>query len=230
MQKKTIAIAAALLAAASVHQGAMAQCADGNVVIIGDSISAGYIPRPDGKKILELRPELSYANDLRSRYAVVNMSVGGADTTHALNVQVPATLGADPSHVVILLGVNDAVDASKLKTPDAAATNAVAVAKKFTDAALAANRACLPKVLFVLSPNYNATSQTWLPQYKTALTQKLAAQNWGWGNYKLLSTVFDASITAPTKAQYNCSTFDAHVCAAGHRDMGAKILAALQTW
>lgn len=76
------------------------------VLAFGDSITAGYMPVSG---VLQLRQDLSYLSQLRGSGVVVTAAVGGATSEHGLKAQAQWLKGLPADHVIVMFGINDAV-------------------------------------------------------------------------------------------------------------------------
>ena len=92
---------------------AAAQVASPVILVVGDSVSAGY-GLPGGQGWVDLLAQKVKANDYR--YRVVNGSISG-DTTAGGNARLPALLAQHkPAIVIVELGGNDALRGGPLAT------------------------------------------------------------------------------------------------------------------
>jgi lysophospholipase L1-like esterase len=164
-------------------------------VVIGDSITAGYIPTAG---VLQLRQDLSYTADVAQLGDVVTAAVGGASTQAALGTQVPWLRSLPADVLVIMLGTNDAC--CSLTAPKRWPTCAIADA--------------WPKARLVLvaPPYWDAAAAPWLSAWSADL-RKLAAERG--------ARFVDAY--AATRSDWLCHPTDRHPCEAAHREIGALV-------
>lgn len=167
------------------------------IVVVGDSISAAYMPGDGARN--RLAPELAYTAELRAIGPVVTAAVGGATTEAARANQVWWLSPLSPQVVVILLGTNDAVlglDRS------AALTNVEAIADAWPSA----------RVVLVAPPRWDAAREPWMAAWADDL--KRLAQRRGAG-------FVDAY--AASAAGWQCHPEDHHPCADAHRELGRLV-------
>jgi lysophospholipase L1-like esterase len=165
-------------------------------VVIGDSITAGYIPAAG---VLQLRQDLSYTADVAQLGDVVTAAVGGASTQAALGTQVPWLRSLPADVLVIMLGTNDAVlqlDRAK------ALANVSAIADAWPKA----------RLVLVAPPYWDAAAAPWLSAWSADL-RKLAAERG--------ARFVDAY--AATRSDWLCHPTDRHPCEAAHREIGALV-------
>lgn len=170
------------------------------IVVIGDSITAGYMPQ--GGAVLRLRQDLAYTADLPGE--VFTAAVGGA-TTEAARFTQPGWLKPVPADVlVIMLGTNDAVLGLDR---GAALRNVTAIADGWPTA----------KLVLVAPPGWDDKANLWLDLWAADL-RTLAGQR---------GAKFVDLYAASKNAQWLCHEYDRHPCANGHREMGRLVSEAI---
>jgi lysophospholipase L1-like esterase len=182
--------------------GAGAAVPQQRIAVIGDSITAGYMPH-DGVT-LQLRQGLSYTADLAQAGEVVTAAVGGASTADALATQAHWLAGVDFDTLVILLGTNDAVLG---RDRAQALRNVTAIADRWPRA----------RLVLVAPPRWAAAADAWLDPWSADL-RMLAGQRGA-----RFVDLFGAS-----RPEWLCHPTDRHPCAAAHREMGAMVVAAVK--
>lgn len=173
------------------------------IAVIGDSITAGYMPH-DGVAI-QLRQDLAYTTELRAVGHVVTAAVGGVTAAEALKqAKWLAPLSVDV--VVVMLGVNDADQ----RRPHAAVLED-----------MRAIVATWPRARVVLAspPSWGTGIDPWLAQWEREL--QVYANSIG----ARMVPVYSTSLTRT----WRCHSDDRHPCAAGHREIGAAIAAAIKS-
>lgn len=173
-------------------------------VVIGDSLTAGYMPQ--GQAMLALRQDLSYTQELAQIGDVVTAAVGGAGTREALGAQVPWLRGLPADVLVIALGGNDAVQGQQH-------VESIARVRAIADA--------WPKARLVLiaPPRYTADTDLWMGQWAAEL--RTLANSRG----AVFVDLYAASLQAE---RWYCHPLDRHPCAAAHREMGALVRSAIE--
>lgn len=172
------------------------------IVVVGDSISAAYMPGDGARN--RLAPELAYTKELRAIGPVVTAAVGGATTRDALNNQTYWLAPLAPRVVVILLGTNDAVLGL---SREQALANVDAIASAWPGA----------KVVLVSPPRWSDRADPWMAAWSQDL-QRLALQRGA-----RFVDAYRASF-----AGWQCNPEDGHPCEAGHREMGRMVAAEVQ--
>ena len=168
-------------------------------VVIGDSITAGYIPTAGA---LQLRQDLSYTADLPGD--VITAAVGGASTSAALSGQVEWLRGIPADVVVILLGTNDAaqgVDRAQ------ALDNVRKIAQAWPRA----------RLVIVSPPRWDSSLDAWLAPWSADL--RAFADGSG---------ARFVDLYAASRPDWFCHATDRHPCAPAHREMGALIRSSVQ--
>lgn len=173
------------------------------IVVVGDSISAAYMPGDGARN--RLAPELAYTKELRAIGPVVTAAVGGATTRDALNNQTYWLAPLAPRVVVILLGTNDAVLGMDRAQ---ALANVDAIAAAWPGA----------KVVLVSPPRWSDKADPWMSAWSQDL-QRLALQRNAW-----FVDAYRASF-----AGWQCHPEDGHPCEPGHREMGRMVASAVQS-
>lgn len=170
-------------------------------VVIGDSLTAGYIPTSG---VLQLRQDLSYTADLAPIGDVVTAAVGGATTAAVLGTQVPWLRGLPADVVVITIGANDAIQGLDRGQ---ALLNVTKIADTWPRA----------KLVLVAPPRVGMAADAWLLAWAAdlqALANSRGAQ------------FVDAY--AASRAEWLCLPPDPHPCAPAHREMGALVRGAIE--
>lgn len=172
------------------------------IVVIGDSITAGYMPH-DGAA-LQLRQDLAYTSELADLGHVATAAVGGA-TSAAARYQAEwlAPLPADV--VVVMLGVNDA---DKGMARADSLTNVRAIAATWPRA----------KLVLVSPPSWGTGIDAWLADWERDL------QAYALTSGAAMVPIYSASLSR----SWRCHATDRHPCAAGHREIGAAVAAAVR--
>jgi len=203
MLRRSIYIAALLLAGCGGSPSPIPEAAAATrrplTVVIGDSITAGYIPTAG---VLQLRQDLSYTADVAQLGDVVTAAVGGASTQAALGTQVPWLRSLPADVLVIMLGTNDAVlqlDRAK------ALSNVSAIADAWPKA----------RLVLVAPPYWDAAAAPWLAAWASDLRALAAARG----------ARFVDAYTA-SRSDWLCHPTDHHPCEAAHREIGAMVRAA----
>ena len=164
MLRRSIYIAAMLLTGCGGSPSPIPEAAAATrrplTVVIGDSITAGYIPTAG---VLQLRQDLSYTADVAQLGDVVTAAVGGASTQAALGTQVPWLRSLPADVLVIMLGTNDAV--LKLDRAQALA-NVGAIANTWPKA----------RLVLVAPPYWDAAAAPWLAAWASDLRALAAAR------------------------------------------------------
>ncbi|MDI4633283.1 SGNH/GDSL hydrolase family protein [Pelomonas sp. V22] len=168
-------------------------------VVIGDSITAGYIPTAGA---LQLRQDLSYTADLPGD--VVTAAVGGASTSAALSGQVEWLRGIPADVVVILLGTNDAAQGVDRQQ---ALTNVRRIAQAWPRA----------RLVIVSPPRWDQSLDSWLGPWSTDL--RAFAEESG---------ARFVDLYAASRSDWFCHPTDHHPCANAHREIGALIRSSVQ--
>lgn len=220
------------LAAASLFSGTALACqhGDNSLLIMGDSLSAGYIPRGQ-TGILELRQDLSYGAILGSSYSysVTNTAVGGHTATWVRDSQAvwarlrlpgqPATY-TGYKKIVVMVGGNDAISG----------INAATIADTLlnpTSGLLSHVKTtpfCSPSLLVVAPPHYSASTAAIQQDIFSQLQARVAVLKPQ--GYRV------AALDLYTRSQqmnYNCYAGDGHPCAAAHVDIAQQIHQAFST-
>ena len=203
MLRRSIYIAAMLLTGCGGSPSPIPEAAAATrrplTVVIGDSITAGYIPTAG---VLQLRQDLSYTADVAQLGDVVTAAVGGASTQAALGTQVPWLRSLPADVLVIMLGTNDAV--LKLDRAQALA-NVGAIANAWPKA----------RLVLVAPPYWDAAAAPWLAAWASDLRALAAARG----------ARFVDAYTA-SRSDWLCHPTDHHPCEAAHREIGAMVRAA----
>ena len=211
MLRRSIYIAALLLTGCGGSPSPIPEAAAATrrplTVVIGDSITAGYIPTAG---VLQLRQDLSYTADVAQIGDVVTAAVGGATTRDALGAQGPWLKSLPVDVLVFTVGSNDAI----LGGDGAEALRNVR-----------AMAAAWPKARIVLvapprlskSPELFADADAWLAVW--ALELRALANANGWQMVDLYAT---------SRSDWLCHPTDPHPCEAAHREMGVAVVAAMQ--
>ena len=197
------ALCAALLAACGGTAVDVHPAAPLRIAVIGDSITAGYMPH--GGVELQLRQGLSYTADLARAGEVVTAAVGGASTADALASQLGWLAGVDVDVLVIMLGTNDAV---LQRDRSQALANVRAIADRWPRS----------RLVLVAPPRWDAAADAWLAPWAAdlrALAGSRAAR---------YVDLYAASVATPG---WLCHPVDHHPCAAAHREIGRMILSAV---
>jgi lysophospholipase L1-like esterase len=198
-----VALAAILLGGCGGESPASAAVPARRIVVIGDSITAGYMPQ--GGAVLRLRQDLAYTADLAALGEVYTAAVGGA-TTEAARFTQPGWLKPIPADVlVVMLGTNDAV---LNLDRGAALRNVTAIADVWPQA----------RLVLVSPPGWDAAANPWLDAWSRDL-RTLAGQRGA-----RFVDLYSASLTA----QWLCHEYDRHPCASGHREMGRLVAEAIK--
>lgn len=181
---------------------AQAQAPRPLIVVIGDSITAGYIPG-DGAR-LRLAQDEAYTRELRALGPVITAAVGGATTQAAKVNQLQWLAPLAPDVVVILLGTNDAA-----QNADRAASlaNVSAIAQAWPKA----------RVVIVAPPRWDASLDPWLSAWSVELAGLAKSHR---------AQFVDAY--AASAAGWQCSSEDFHPCEPAHRKMGRMVSDAAQ--
>ena len=170
-------------------------------VVIGDSLTAGYIPTGG---VLQLRQDLSYTADLAPIGDVVTAAVGGATTAAVLGTQVPWLRGLPADVVVITIGANDAIQGLDRGQ---ALLNVIKIADTWPRA----------KLVLVAPPRVGMAADAWLLAWAADL-QALANSRG--------ARFVDAY--AASRTDWLCLPPDPHPCAPAHREMGALVRSAIE--
>jgi lysophospholipase L1-like esterase len=165
-------------------------------VVIGDSITAGYIPTAG---VLQLRQDLSYTAEVAQLGDVITAAVGGATTQAALSNQVFWLRSLPADVVVVMLGTNDA--ALGLDRGQALA-NVRAIADAWPKA----------RLVLVAPPPYNAATDAWLAPWAADLKTLAASRGAGF-----------VDLYAASRPDWFCHPTDRHPCEAAHREIGALV-------
>lgn len=173
------------------------------IAVVGDSLSAGYMPGAGARN--RLAPELAYTVELRDIGPVVTAAVGGATTQAALSNQVYWLAPVAPQVVVILLGTNDA--ALNLDRGRSLA-NVDTIAAAWPGA----------RVVIVSPPRWDEATDPWLAAWAADL-QRLALQRGAW-----YVDAYRASAIG-----WQCHPDDHHPCADAHRQLGRMVAGAVQS-
>jgi lysophospholipase L1-like esterase len=192
----------ALLALLAGCGGAAATISPQRIVVIGDSITAGYMPHAGA--MLALRQGLSYTTELAEVGEVYTAAVGGASTAAALGTQPQWMAGVDPDTVVIMLGTNDAV--LGLDRGQALA-NVRAIADRFPRA----------RLVFVAPPKWDAAADAWLAPWAADLRALAGSRG---------ARFVDTFVAS--RPEWLCHPVDRHPCSNAHREMGQLILSAMK--
>ena len=207
MLRRSIYIAALLLTGCGGSPSPIPEAAAATrrplTVVIGDSITAGYIPTAG---VLQLRQDLSYTADVAQLGDVVTAAVGGASTQAALGTQVPWLRSLPADVLVILIGTNDAVlrlDRAK------ALANVAAIADAWPKA----------RLVLVAPPYWDAAAAPWLSAWSADL-RKLAAE--------LKVPLVDVRAAYPEFAAKHQTTIEGMLLDGMHpNDLGQQLVAEL---
>jgi len=170
------------------------------VVVFGDSLTAGMMPVGG---YVQARQDLAWTREVWATGAqVVTAAVGGQRTGDAATLQLSRLRGLPATHVVVLLGINDAVHRVPL-------TDAVRNVGAILDAYPAARPILIAPTLW--SEDTRAWQSAWRDQLALMAV--------------IRGGVFVDAYTAAQPGWW-CHA-DRHPCPEGHRAIGALVAAAL---
>lgn len=172
------------------------------IVVVGDSISAGYMPHEGAA--LQLRQDLAYTAELAALGHVATAAVGGA-TSAAARYQAEWLAPLPAEVVVVMLGVNDA-DKGMARAESLA--NVRALAATWPRA----------KLVLVSPPSWGTGIDAWLADWERDL------QAYALTSGAAMVPIYSASLSR----SWRCHPSDRHPCAAGHREIGAAVAAAVR--
>lgn len=172
------------------------------IVVYGNSETAGMMPY---QGFVQVRQDLTYTAELRALGQVVTAAVGGHSTADAVASQLPR-LGAVPaSHVVVMLGTNDAVRGLSIESAQA---NINTIAAAYPRA----------KLILVVPPYWDELTRPWFEQWRSTLQVMALVKG---------AQIVDAYTPSLTAKGWQCHA-DHHPCEPAHREIGRMVAAAVK--
>lgn len=181
--------------------GSLASETPKRIGVIGDSITAGYMPY--GGVTLQLRQDQAYTRELEQAGEVITAAVGGATTAMALNNQAEWLRGTHLDVLVVHLGTNDAYQGLDRAQ---ALRNVSALLDRWPNA----------KQVIVAPMRWAGPQEAWLAPWVEDLRELSRSRGAAF-----------VDLRAAEAPEWRCHPIDRHPCASAHREIGRLILAAI---
>lgn len=173
------------------------------IVVYGDSETAGMMPY---QGVVQVRQDLTYTAELRALGQVITAAVGGHSTADAVASQLPRLRDVPASHVVIMLGTNDAVRGLSIESAQA---NINTIAAAYPRA----------KLVLVVPPYWDDLTRPWFEQWRNTMQVMALVKG---------AQIVDAYTHSLTAQGWQCHPADHHPCEPAHRAIGALITTAIK--
>lgn len=171
-------------------------------VVFGDSVTTGMMPLAG---TVQLRQDLAYTKELWATGMVITASVGGQSTADAVASQLPRMRDVPASHLIVFLGINNAV-------------RGMSIAQAQADINTLADAFPRAKLVLIAPPYWDEQTRAWLDEWRRLL-QVMAL---------VRGAEFVDAFTPSLGAQgWQCHPADHHPCPPAHRALGALITAAV---